>query len=160
MKPNGFTFIEVMISLAIVVVLASIALPNFAPVVANAQVRSTADQLRDMVGRARQEAVKRNVPVVLSAASNVVSLSIPAFGTAPAVQLTQFAPTANIADGAVTMTGSGRANAPAAFEVTSGNYACKAANGPVTCLTVKVFTGGAARMCDPAIATGSPKACS
>jgi len=159
MKPRGFTLVEVMISLAIVVVLTSIALPNFGPVVADAQVRSSADQLRDMVGRARQEAVKRNVPVALTAAGNVVTLSIPAFGAAPAVQLTQFIPTASIADGAVTMTGSGRANAAAAFEVTSGKYACKASNGPVTCLTVKVFAGGAARMCDPAKAAGSAKAC-
>jgi type IV fimbrial biogenesis protein FimT len=160
MKARGFTLIEVMVSVAIVAILASIAVPNVGPAIATAQVRSSADQLRDMVARARQEAVKRNVPVTLSASDNVVTLAVPAFGTSPALQLTKFVPTASISNGSVTMTGSGRADVAAAFQVTSSKYACKAADGPVLCLTVKVFTGGAARMCDPTIAAGSAKACS
>lgn len=159
MSARGFTLIELMVSVAILAVLVSIALPNFSGVIANAQVRSAADQLRDMVGRARQEALKRNVPVTLAAAGNVVTLSIPAFGAAPSVQLTQFVSKAQISDGSVTLTGSGRAISAATFNIAAPTLACKAANGPVTCYSVQVFTGGAVRMCDPTIATGSAKAC-
>lgn len=156
---RGFTLIEAMVTLAIVAVIASIALPNFTTVIANAQIRSTADQLRDLAGRARQEAVKRNVPVALTAAGNVVTLAVPAFGASPALKLTQFVSKSTISDGVVTLTGSGRATAAASFTVTSDKLACKAADGPLTCYTVQVFTGGATRMCNPALAKGSPAAC-
>lgn len=159
MKARGFTLIELMVSVAIIAVLVSIALPSFSGVIANAQVRAAADQLRDMVGRARQEALKRNVPVALAAASNVVTLSIPAFGAAPAVQLTQFVSKAKISDGSVTLSGSGRADSAVTFKISSPTLACKAERGPVTCFSVQVFTGGAARMCDSTIAAGSAKAC-
>lgn len=159
MKARGFTLVELLVSVAILAVLATLAVPVFSKVVANAQVRSAANQLRDMVARARQEALKRNVPVTVAAASNVVTLSIPAFGAAEAVQLSRFTSTATIADSAVTLTGSGRASAAASFAISSPALACKAADGPVTCYTVQVFQGGAARMCDPTITAGSAQAC-
>lgn len=159
MKARGFTLIELLVSVAILAVLASLAMPAFTTIVANARVRSAADQLRDLVGRARQEALKRNLPVTVTAASNVVTLSIPPFGGSTALQLSQFSSTATISDGAVTLNGSGRASAATSFAISAPDLACKADQGPVTCYAVQVFQGGAARLCDPTMTAGNAKAC-
>jgi type IV fimbrial biogenesis protein FimT len=159
MRRGGFTLIELMVCVAIVAILTAIAMPNFAVVVENSQVRSTADQLRDTVMRARQEALKRNAPVRVSSAGNVITLAVPVFGANPAVQIMQFISQANVADAAVTLNGSGRANDDVTFSITSPGYACKANAGPIDCYNVQVFAGGAVRMCDPTKPEGDLKAC-
>lgn len=159
MAQRGFTLIELMIGVAIVAILASLALPNFAQQIADSEVRSTADQLRDSLVRVRQEALKRNVPVTLAVKDGVGALGVAAFGASPAVSITSFTYKGSVSEGAVTLNGSGRAQADASFMVSSPRYACKADAGPITCYKIQVFAGGAVRMCDPSKLAGEVRAC-
>jgi prepilin-type N-terminal cleavage/methylation domain-containing protein len=159
MNSKGFTLVEMMVCVAIIAIIAGIAVPNFATVIANSHIRSTADQMRDILARAAQEARKRNATVQVSAANNVVSLSVPAFGANPAIPLTQFTSKAAISNGVVSVNGSGRANADVTFSITYPGFACKGNSGPVECYNVQAFVGGAVRVCDPTKSEGDMKAC-
>jgi type IV fimbrial biogenesis protein FimT len=159
MRERGFSLIELLVGVAILAILASMAVPSFAKLIADTRVRSTADQLRDSIVRARQEALKRNAPVTLSVANGVGTLGIAAFGANEAVDITSFSYKAQVSEGDVTLDGSGRASADASFLVSSPQYACRADGGPVTCYKLQVFAGGAVRMCDPSKSAGEVRAC-
>jgi type IV fimbrial biogenesis protein FimT len=159
MAQRGFTLIELMVGVSILAILASLALPNFAKLIADSQVRSTADQLRDSIVRVRQEALKRNVPVTLAVKDGVGALSVAAFGASKAVDITSFTYKGTVSEGSVTLNGSGRAQEDATFLVSSPQYACKADAGPITCYKIQVFVGGAVRMCDPSKPVGGARAC-
>lgn len=159
MAQRGFTVIELLVGVSILAIVTSLALPNFALLIANGQVRSTADQLRDSIVRARLEALKRNVPVTLAVKDGVGALSVAAFGANEAVDITSFTYKATVSERSVTLNGSGRAQENATFMVSSPKYACKADAGPITCYNIQVFVGGAVRMCDPGKPTGAAHAC-
>jgi prepilin-type N-terminal cleavage/methylation domain-containing protein len=159
MRQRGFTLIELMVTCAIVAILSAMAMPNFSHWISDAQIRATADQLRDSVTRARQEALKRNVPVTLAVSAGVATMSVPAFGASPAVTITSFPFKSTVSAGSVTLNGSGRASANVNFQVTSPTATCKKDGGNATCYQLQVFVGGAVRMCDPAAATGEGRAC-
>lgn len=159
MRQYGFSLIELLVGCAILAILAAMAVPNFSKFIADAKVRSTADQLRDSIVRARQEALKRNAPVTLSVANGVGSLSVAAFGANEAVDITSFTYKGQVSEGEVTLDGSGRASADVSFLVSSPQYACAADSGPVTCYRLQVFAGGAVRMCDPSKRAGEVRAC-
>jgi type IV fimbrial biogenesis protein FimT len=159
MRERGYTLIELIVGVAILAILASMAVPSFSRVIADSKVRSTADQLRDSIVRARQEALKRNAPVTLSVEEGVGTLSIAAFGASEAVDITSFTYKGKVSTGAVTLNGSGRASADASFLVSSPQFKCKVDGGPVTCFKIQVFVGGAVRMCDPSKPVGGVRAC-
>lgn len=103
---QGFTLVELMITLAVAAVLAAIAAPAFNQLALGSTLRSHANDLAAGALLARSEAIKRNQPVTLCASSN---------GTAC---------TGSWSSGWIVMTGSGavlQAHAPAAsgYVVTS-----------------------------------------
>ena len=57
---RGFTLIELMVGLAIVMVMVSLALPPIADTIRSVRLESTASSLAADLGRARIEAMKRN----------------------------------------------------------------------------------------------------
>jgi len=60
---RGFTLIELMITLAIVAILSSLAAPSFRELVATQRVRSAVSALNESLWLARSEAIKRNAAV-------------------------------------------------------------------------------------------------
>ena len=66
---RGFTLIELMITLAIVAILSSLAAPSFRQMAATQRVRTAVSALNESLWIARSEAIKRNTVVVFSFAS-------------------------------------------------------------------------------------------
>lgn len=67
---SGFTIIELMITIAILAVIAGFAIPSFQTIIENNQTATQANNLLSAVQLARSEAVKRGVDVSLSADTN------------------------------------------------------------------------------------------
>ncbi|MCK5432762.1 MAG: prepilin-type N-terminal cleavage/methylation domain-containing protein, partial [Gammaproteobacteria bacterium] len=64
LSANGFTFIELMIVMTMVAVMAAIALPNLSQFVANNRLKSQMYDMLESINIARSEAVKRKVKTV------------------------------------------------------------------------------------------------
>lgn len=63
MKPRGFTLIELMVTLVVLTVLVTMAVPSFMDYFEKTRVRGAADQVTNLLARARQAAVKSNMPI-------------------------------------------------------------------------------------------------
>lgn len=63
---QGFTIVELMITLVIVGILATIALPSFSDFIRRGQVRSVTESVSSAMQLTRNEAVKRNEQVTMS----------------------------------------------------------------------------------------------
>ena len=159
MQQDGVTMVELLVVMSIGAVLAAAAVPAFSTFIEGRRVRASAEQLRDVLLLAGQEALKRNAPVVVQSQNNVITASIAAFGANGAVALAQVRTKARVANSSVTLNGSGRASASAVFAVTPARSSCKTAGGPVACYNVQVQNGGAVRLCDPAYPSGDARAC-
>lgn len=61
---RGFTLVEMMVTLTILVVLLSLAVPNFRDMLGNFQIRAAAEGINTGLQLARAEAIRRNVNVV------------------------------------------------------------------------------------------------
>jgi type IV fimbrial biogenesis protein FimT len=66
-QQRGFTLVELVVTLAVVGVLAGIAAPSLATLIASQRVRTLASDLHLAMTQTRSEAIKRNAPVTLSA---------------------------------------------------------------------------------------------
>jgi type IV fimbrial biogenesis protein FimT len=63
---NGFTLVELMITIAILAILVTLALPMAGDWLKNAQIRTAAESMLDGLEKARNEAVRRNAPVAFA----------------------------------------------------------------------------------------------
>lgn len=63
---RGFTLTELMVSVALVAVLASIATPSFTTFIEGQRVKGTASDLHTSLTRARSEAIKRGLSITLN----------------------------------------------------------------------------------------------
>jgi type IV fimbrial biogenesis protein FimT len=159
MTSNGFTLVEMSIVVGIGAIVAALAAPNFSAFLEGRKVRAGAEQLRDLLLLAGQEAMKRNAPVIVMSDGNLVTASIAAFGANQSVELSRFQTRTRVTATSVTMNGSGRASASAVFAFAPLHSSCKAAGGPVSCYNVQVQAGGAVRLCDPTYAQGNVRGC-
>lgn len=64
-RAAGFTLIEMMITLVVVVVLLGIAAPSFQKIIANQRIKTASFDLFSALTYARSEAIKRNAPTAL-----------------------------------------------------------------------------------------------
>lgn len=62
----GFTIVEMMVTVAILAILVSIALPSFRNFIEDQRVKSVASELHASIILARSEALKRNVSITLA----------------------------------------------------------------------------------------------
>lgn len=67
---SGFTLVELVVTIAIVGILASVAIPSFSSSIASTRARSVATELYMSLVKARSEAVKRNTAVTISPAES------------------------------------------------------------------------------------------
>lgn len=117
----GFTLVELVVTLAILVIVTSIAVPSFQSMILGGRVSTVTTDLHSALVLARSEAVKRNGTVVVSAAGEWSDgwVITAADGTALGGQAVP--PGINI-DGSAssaTFSGSGRAMAAVDFTVTA-----------------------------------------
>jgi len=62
-NPRGFTFMELMITIAIIAVLSAVAIPNAIAWRNNAQFNASVRRVKDTLEQARMEAIKSHLPV-------------------------------------------------------------------------------------------------
>jgi type IV fimbrial biogenesis protein FimT len=171
---QGFTLVELMVTIALLAFLLLIAYPGFVTMLANLRVRAVADGVLSGLQYARGEALKRNVDVTFR--------FIPASGVGGGWQV--LLPDATVIQqksaaegGAVEamMAGGnvdivfdnlGRRSQPAAppavlnIDITNPAVgACESAGGSIRCLRITVALGGEVRLCDPQRPAGDPQAC-
>ena len=72
-RPDGFTLIELMVTIALMAILLGIAIPSFNNATLNSKLRSYAYALSNSATLARGEAIKRNAPVILCVSSSGTS---------------------------------------------------------------------------------------
>ena len=171
----GFTIIEVMVVVAVLAIVLSIALPNLRVMIANTQIRSVAESVRNGFQVARTEAVKRNESVRFTLNANsswqlgcvtvVADLNGDGQADCPAV-ITQ----KGVREGggnAVTIVGAGQAIftslgtlAAIAGQLTQVDITSTNTAIGTRPLRITLGVGGNARMCDPSITTaGDARAC-
>jgi len=164
---RGVTLIELMIAVAVLGVLLSLALPSYRNWIQNTQIRTAAEAIQSGMQLARAEAVRRNTTVKLvMGASTDWTVSV----ISPAEQI-QARPAADSPNATVTVTPAG------ATTVTFSGLGRVTPNTPISNsiqqidintsvtidsprpLRIVVGTGGNVRFCDPAVAAPDPRAC-
>ena len=171
----GFTLIEMMVVVAVMGIVIAIALPSLNVMIANTQIRSVAESIRNGLQVARTEAVKRNESVIftlnadnswqLGCVTPIADLDGDGQDDCPAV-ITQ----KGVREGggnAVTIVGAGQATftslgtlAPAMAPLTQVDITSNAIATGTRPLRITLGAGGNARMCDTSItAVGDARAC-
>lgn len=168
-QARGFTFIELLIGISLITILLLVAVPSFNHWIVNTKIRNAAEGILNGMQIARAEAVRRNTlaQIVISADSGW-TVSLPLTG-----ETIQQRPSADGASGisittlpalADTLTFSGMGwianNDDASSSITQIDVTSATVAGTeVRPLRVVLGTGGAMKMCDPAVAAGDPRAC-
>ncbi len=183
-KPNGFSLIELMVTLTIVGTALAFGLPSFSAWIQSNHIRTAAESIQNGLQLTRAEAVRRNTSVQLVLSSlagggtssdwtitcSTPSSTCPGAGQSPTEIQKRMGSEGSAkaavasAQSTIIFNGMGRMTTPTAdltLNVTNPTGGtCAAANGRMRCLNVVVSTGGHVRLCDPAFASGSnPRAC-
>lgn len=173
LKQGGFSLVELLVTIAIFVVLATYAVPSYQNMVQNSHITTAKDAILTGLQLARAEAVKRNTNVQFdfrSGASDwTVCLSPAGGGSCPAdtdgitVQSrssTSGTVTAVPNNGPYVFNSFGLLVSPAgAAAITIDNSALSSAKSRE--LEVRIAAGGSIRSCDPntSLATSDPRRC-
>jgi prepilin-type N-terminal cleavage/methylation domain-containing protein len=178
----GFTMVELLITIVIVGILSSLALPAFQGLVAGVRVRSTAESFNQGLQLARSEAIKQNAYTYFRFSTtgrwevcNLVSTdpTVTACPTANSVQIKHskensqnvvIVPTPT-GTSTSTFTGMGRQYTDAASATNSPDGTAEftqvdfSATGTTKTYRVVITSTGSSKLCDPSLAAGNVKAC-
>lgn len=167
---RGFTLIELMISVAIVGVLSTLALPEFNQWIANTKIRSTTESILAGFQFARAEAIRRNKGVqiqlngdtgwsVTEVASGTELQARPATEGSGGIRLAILLSDATSpASGTVVFNGLGRvANTTPITQVEVDSTVINAASTRE--LRITINAGGRVRACDPSKPASDPRGC-
>ncbi|MDP8566401.1 GspH/FimT family pseudopilin [Methylophilus aquaticus] len=170
MQQQGFSLIELVVTIVVLVSVSMVAIPAFQTAMGNAQIRTVAESIHHGLQQARMEAIKRNAKIKFTLATSsawqlgceTVSATCPALlskksaaeGASENITITADAYT-------TTFTSFGTrdpAQANAMSQVDVSNAAVDADERRV--LRIVISAGGIARVCDPAVTTaGDPRKC-
>lgn len=155
---GGLTLVELLVSIAVVAVSATLVAPDIAAMVANYRVRSAAESLLNGINFARSEAIRRNSPVRFALTTSGWTVeqvspgsTLQSFVSSDAVTVTPAGPAT-----AVTFLPTGLVQAGAQLRQLAVTSAVDAADTR----RIDIFGGGLIRMCDPRVAAaGDPRSC-
>lgn len=171
---RGFTLVELLITVVVIAILASVAVPAYQEWIAKIEVRNAAEGVLHGLQLGRSEAIKRNARVTLTltggdgwtlldSAGGTIQ-SRPSGEGSRAASLTVSQPSSSLPY-SISFNGLGRmaAGAPGVpvvlSAVTTAGADCTEA-GPRNCFRVDISVGGLIRMCDPAPSRlGTPQGC-
>jgi type IV fimbrial biogenesis protein FimT len=168
---RGFTLIEMLITVAVLAILASLAAPAFGVLLANAQIRTASEALVDGLQLARTEAIRRNARIIFTlGAQTGWTVTVESDGSSvqsrPAGEGSSSVILAVTPAGATKATFDGLGRLQPNTDGT-GSIAQLDATVPTSVvpagrshpLRVTVAGGGAVRLCDPNVAAGDARAC-
>ena len=172
-KQTGFTLVELIIAVAIITIVASIAFPTYRTYIENSRIRTAAESIQNGLQKARSEAVLKNANVTFTLSANsdwAVGCTVPvtadnngdgledcptliaersdASGTIQAVDVA--------AQTQVIFTNLGTRVAGGLTQITIDNSALTSAESRELRVTIN---GASVRMCDPSAPVGNLKAC-
>jgi type IV fimbrial biogenesis protein FimT len=165
-RSAGFTLIELFLTLAVMGILLSLAMPNFRQMLRNYEVRGAAESIAIGIQRARAEAVT-SVQFVLGSGTSWTVATVAAPGTpldsrssTDSNNATKAALGTDLATAATTITFNniGLVIANADASMTLGRVTVSASGASET-LRVEIGAGGAARVCDPSLPSTNARAC-
>lgn len=168
-KASGFTLIELMFGIAVLVILLTLAMPSFSTWMRNIQVRNAAESILSGIQRARAEAVGRNTSVSFAMGGDS---SWTVQGVNPATDIEYRAASegsqsveriakSDDNDDATTITFNNLGvivpNTDGSKRLSRIDFSIPAGSRT---LRITIGAGGNARMCDPGLPPGSgPSAC-
>jgi type IV fimbrial biogenesis protein FimT len=170
MRQTGFTVIELVVTMVVLVAVSSIAIPAFQTAIGNAQIRTVAESIRDGLQQARVEAIKRNARVKFTLQTNSAwqvgcvtqTTACPTLITQKSASEGSSSNTTVAADNYTAVFSSFGTRDPA---TPAGLSVVNITNGQVKAeerkaLRVMLAAGGNVKVCDPSVTTvGDPRAC-
>ena len=167
-KHTGFSLIELLVSISILTILITIAVPSFQAWLQNSQIRTAAESIKSGLQRARAEAVTRNTNVEFVLGDNFsweVKLASGAsierrYGSEGSRNVTQTVTPADTTTTTFNSLGGIQPNLDNSVTLTQVELDSQVLDDATSKeLRVRIELGGAARMCDPNAPISSPRAC-
>jgi type IV fimbrial biogenesis protein FimT len=170
-KMAGFTLIELMITVVVLGIFLSLAIPSYSDWMKRLQMRNAAESILNGLQLARVEAIKRNLSVTMRLTGGT-GWTVFNNAAGPVTGLIQTMPDGEGSKVAyidipttpydLTFNSLGRMTAPVSginLSVTDTAGGTCTSSGPKGCFIVTASSGGLIRMCDPSRATGTPQGC-
>lgn len=170
MQQQGFSLVELIVTMAVLVTLSLVAMPAFQTALGNAHIRTVAESIHHGLQLARVEAIKRNAKIKFELSTDstwqlgcvTVTSACPAMITKKSAAEGASSGISIVANQySVTFTGLGGrdpAQATALSQVDITNPTVKADERKA--LRIVLASGGFAKVCDPAITSvGDPRTC-
>ncbi|MGQ3091422.1 GspH/FimT family pseudopilin [Methylophilus sp.] len=169
MPQRGFTLIELIVTVVVVMTVSLLAIPAFQTAIGNSQIRSVAESIKNGLQQARAEAIKRNANIrfVLQRDSSwqlgcqTVTVTCPAVISSKSATEGSSANISAVADNSTAVFTSFGTRDPA---VQDGLSRVDISNSQVTdserrALRILLAAGGYTKLCDPAAKAGDVRAC-